>query len=78
MIMLCVSTVSYKVALNGREIGPIVPHRGLRQRDPLSLHICSSFVQKDYLLLSEMQREKKIFMGVRYVVGLPVCLICSS
>lgn len=36
LIMLCVSTVSYKVITNGHEIGPIIPHRGLRQGDPFS------------------------------------------
>ena len=39
LIMLCDSTVSYKVLRNGAEVGPIIPSRGLRQGDPLSLYL---------------------------------------
>ena len=34
LIMLCVSTVTYKFPCDGEEFGPIVPSRGLRQGDP--------------------------------------------
>lgn len=39
LIMLCVISVKYYVALNGVEFGPIDPHRGLQQGVPLSPYL---------------------------------------
>ena len=39
LMMLCVSTVRYNVLVNGREVGPIISKRGLRQGDPLSPYL---------------------------------------
>ncbi|KAH9705863.1 putative reverse transcriptase/RNA-dependent DNA polymerase [Citrus sinensis] len=39
MIMLYVSTVQYNVLRNGKEVGPIIPSRGLRQGDLLSPYL---------------------------------------
>lgn len=38
-IMLCVSTVSFSVLINGSLRGFIQPEKGLRHGDPLSLYI---------------------------------------
>ena len=39
LVMLCVSTITYKISRDRMEIGHIVPSRGLRQGDPLSLYL---------------------------------------
>lgn len=39
LIMLCVSIVTYKIKKEGVDVSPIVPSRGLRHGDPLSLYI---------------------------------------
>ncbi|XP_060963731.1 uncharacterized protein LOC115717505 [Cannabis sativa] len=39
LILHCVSTVTYTITHGGREMGPIVPGKGIRQGDPLSPYL---------------------------------------
>jgi hypothetical protein len=43
LMMACVRSVRYQVRFNSEETEMFVPTCGLRQGDPLSLHICSLF-----------------------------------
>lgn len=38
-ILLCVTTVEYKVCVNGTQVGPISPGRGLRKENPMSPYL---------------------------------------
>ena len=44
LMMMCVTTVSYSMLINGKPKGRIIPTHGLRQGDPISLylfHLCA-------------------------------------
>ena len=70
LIILYVSTVIYHVLREGMEVGPIVPCRGLRQRDPLSPYL---FIICAEGLSSLIQRQERngLLHGVRIARGAP-------
>lgn len=37
LIMNCISSVKYWISQEGQHLGPIIPSRGIRQGDPISL-----------------------------------------
>ncbi|KAL8088671.1 hypothetical protein AgCh_038446 [Apium graveolens] len=66
LILTCVSTVSYKVTHENKDIGPIVPSRGIRRGDPLSPYLFIIFAQG---LSSLIQRYKQ----KSWIQGVKVC-----
>lgn len=44
-IMKYICSVSYSFLHNGQVFGEVVPHRGVRQRDPISPYICIMCVE---------------------------------
>ena len=71
LIMLCVSTVRYNVIRNGKEVGPIIPSRGLRQGDPLSPYL---FILCAEGLSSLIRRQENVGLihGVKVARGAPM------
>lgn len=67
--MVCVSTVSYRVKLNGELSEWIVPSRGLRQGDPLSPYLFLLCQEWFSVRLTELQRSKKV-EGVKLAQGM--------
>ena len=71
LILLCVSTVTYKVLRGNEEVGPIVPSRGLRQGDPLSPDLFIICAEGLSLLLRKHERAGLIH-GVWVAKGAPI------
>jgi len=63
MIMVCVSSVSYSIAVNGNVVGKIFPSRGLRQDDPISPYLFIICAEAFSSLLSNAQL-KGLITGV--------------
>jgi hypothetical protein len=53
MIMMCISTVSYSLLVNGEPHGYFNPTRGLRQGDPLSLYLFLLFAEGLHSLITQ-------------------------
>ncbi|XP_024035529.1 uncharacterized protein LOC127899286 [Citrus sinensis] len=71
LILLCVSTVTYKVLQGNKEVGPIVPSRGLRQGDPLSPYLFIICAEGLSSLLRKQERAR-LMHGVRVARGAPL------
>jgi len=63
LIMACVRTMSYSVAVNGNVVGKVIPSRGLRQGDPISLYLFILCAETFSSLLTKAQ-QKGVISGV--------------
>ncbi|XP_026430513.1 uncharacterized protein LOC113327548 [Papaver somniferum] len=62
-IMVCITTVNYSVNVNESLHGKIIPKRGLRQGDPLSLYIfilCAEILSTNLARLEEEGKMKRL------------------
>ena len=57
LIVHCISFVSYNVLVNGSISDEFHPKRGLRQRDPFSLHLFLMCTERLSAILSKCQRK---------------------
>ena len=70
LMIMCVSTVSYLVLINGEPKGKIVPSRRLRQRDPISPYLFLICAEGLSAMLKKGESEGHI-KGVAVCRGAP-------
>ena len=71
LIMECISSVQYRVLLNGQPRGLIIPHRGLRQGDPLSPYL---FIMCTEALIANIKKAER----GKQLTGMKVARACPS
>lgn len=71
LVMNCVNKVSYKILVGGKEIGPIIPGRGLRQGDPLSPYLFIICAEGFSSLIRDFERSGMI-QGCKISRGAPL------
>ena len=69
-IMMCVMTIHYSVLMNGSEVGPIIPKRGLRQGCPLSPYLFIIFAEGLSALLHQAE-SSGLINGSKVCRGAP-------
>ena len=67
----CVSSVQYRVLLNGQPRGLIIPQRGLRQGDPLSPYL---FIMCTEALISNIKKVEQM----KQLTGMKVARACPT
>ena len=71
LVMLCISSVKYWININGTDVGPIIPERGLRQGDPLSPYLFILCVEGLSSLIRDSERKGELH-GCKVANGAPV------
>ena len=77
LMMMCVTTVSYSVLINGEPKGRIVPSRGLHQGDPISPYLFLLCAEGLSAMIKKEEREGHL-RGLQYVEELreyPICFL---
>lgn len=70
LIMNCVTTVSYRIKVNGELSKRFSPERGLRQGDPLSPYLFLLCAEGLYALLNKAEEEGRLH-GIKICRGAP-------
>lgn len=70
-MMLCIKSVQYRVLINGQPKDRIIPHRGLRQDDPLSPYLFILCREALIANITKAESEKEI-SGLRIARGKPI------
>lgn len=71
LIKVCITTVEYNILMEGNELGPIIPQRGLRQDDPLSPYLFIMVMEGLSAMIQEQARKGTIH-GIAVSRGAPM------